>query len=210
MIGWIKQDFDEQYSFDVEGYMGGHPNTRSEVRLHYHRSVMIPILQNRWDKLIPDILPILADDLVVLVGAGFGWGAEILKQKTGARVIGTDISDWIESVKDTSEEAEIDTCIRKVGLEPGTERGLEIKQKYFILSPRCRMTILNEDLATEVGRKNLFKVLGKKPDWVITEDFIQTFSDDEAKIFDVELRKIKAKEQVVHLSKGGKIHKVNG
>jgi len=209
MAGWTKEDFDNNYSIRVERYMGGHPNTRPEVRLCYHRSVMVPILQNRWDKLIPDILPIQADDLVVLVGAGFGWGVEILKQKTGAKVIGTDISDWVESVKDTSEEAEIDACIRKVGLEPGTGRGLEIKRKYFVPGPRCTVKILNEDLATEDGRKNLLRVLGQTPDWIITEDFIQTFSDEEARTFHEELRKIKG-AKIVHLGAGGKIHEIKG
>ena len=209
MTGWTKKDFDDAYSFGVEGSMGGHPNTRPEVRLHYHRSVMVPTLQNRWDKLIPDILPIRADDLVVLVGAGFGWGAEILKQKTGARVIGTDISDWIESVKNTSEEAEIDACIRKVGLDPETGRGLEIKRKYLVPGPRCKVTVLNEDLATEAGRTNLLRIVGRQPDWIITEDFIQTFSEDEAKTFHVELGKIKG-AKVVHLGEGGNIHEIVG
>ena len=71
------------------------------------------------------------------------------------------------------------------------------------------MKIFNEDLATEGGRNNLLRVLRQKPDWIITEDFIQTFSDDEAKTFHEELRKIKG-ARVVHLGKGGKIHEIKG
>ena len=168
---------------------------------------MTPVLQARWDKLVPEILPIQKSDTVVIVGAGFGWGVEILRRKTGANVIGTDISDWIMSAKDTDEEAEIDVCIRKVGLNPTSRRGLEIKKKYFTPGPRCVVTILQEDIATAQGRKNILTALGKMPNWVITEDFIQTFSKKEARKFDEQLREIKG-ATIVHLGKGGNIHEI--
>jgi len=207
MAGWTKQDFDEAYSLRVERYMGGHPNTRPEVRLHYHRSVMVPILQDRWDKLIPEILSIQKSDTVVIAGAGFGWGIEILQRMTGATVIGVDTSDWIARVKYTSEEVEIDACISKVGLDPNTGRGLEIKKKHFVPGPRCKTQILKEDLATAEGRKNLLRAVGRAPNWIITEDFIQTFSEREAKVFDAKLRHVEG-AKIIHLGKGGKIHKV--
>jgi len=208
MIGWTKEQFDEEYSFGVEGTMDGRPNTRPEVRLHYHRSMMVPILQDRWDKLVPEILPIQKSDLVVIDGAGFGWGVEILQRMTGATVIGVDISDWIAEAKDTSEEVEIDACISRVGLDPSTGRGLEIKRKYFVPGPRCTTRILKENMATDQGRKNLLIAMGRVPDWVITEDFIQTFSAREAKVFDTQLRKIGG-AKIIHLGKGGKIHEVS-
>ena len=47
MAGWTKADYDAAYRIGAEGHVG-YPNTRQEVKLHYNKSVITPILQNRW------------------------------------------------------------------------------------------------------------------------------------------------------------------
>jgi len=136
--------------------MDGHPNTRLEVRLHYHRAIIKPRLEEYWKSLVPSVYDIKSTDTVVIVGAAFGWGVEALIALTGANVIGVDISDWVASAKDTSEESEIDACITVAGLDPTQGRGLEIKNKYYSPGPRCTTTILTED--------------DSDPDWRIEEN----------------------------------------
>ena len=161
MAGWTKEDFDTKYSCGVEGSMGGHSNIRPEVRLHYHRGIIKPQLEEYWKNLVPSVYDIKSTDTVVIVGAAFGWGVEALIALTGANVTGVDISDWIASAQNTSEESEIDACITLAGLDPTQGRGLEIKNKYYIPGPRCTTTILNDDIQNVVNEYN--------PDWMIEE-----------------------------------------
>ena len=94
MAGWTKADFDANYRFRVERYFGGHPNTRPEVVVHYHKWAMLSILNSRWATLQP-ILNIASTDHVCVVGAGFGWGVDAVIAETGATTVGVDISDYV-------------------------------------------------------------------------------------------------------------------
>lgn len=178
MPAYTKADFDAQYSIRAEREWG-HPNTRPEVRLHYHRKVIHPILEERWKVIIP-LLGITATDTVVVCGCGFGWGAEILQELTGCKVIGIDTSDYVNTEKDKTEAAEIAACIAEVGLDPATGEGLELYNKLYTPEPRAKITILKEDGMTAPSRTNILTALGGiTPTWIITEDMINDFADEQ-------------------------------
>jgi len=180
MAGFTKQDFDDAYSFRVERYLDGHPNTRAEVRTHYHRWAMVPLLQARWAILQP-ILNILSTDFVCVVGAGFGWGVEAIIAETGALTVGVDISDYVAAEKDSTEEAELRAEVSAVGLDPDTGRGLEIMNFIFDGSVRSNVVVLQSDAASGPQRTAIRNALGGNwPSVVIAEDVIDdTWTDAE-------------------------------
>lgn len=179
MAGWTKADFDAAYSFRVERYLGGHPNTRKEVRLNYHEWVMRPIIANRWRRILT-LLPISSSDAVVLVGTAFGWGVSELKEMTGCTAIGTDISEYIQAEKDNDDSIEVDAAISAVGLDRGTGRGLELHEAIRTPGPRAKELVLDEDMASKASRGRIASALGTNPTWIIVEDLIGLqMTDDE-------------------------------
>ena len=206
MADWTKADFDSNYKFQVERRMpgGGPPPSerRSGVNLHYHRPMIAPILADRWANIVPSILKINSSEHVVIIGAAFGWGIEALINLTGATVIGVDVSDFIESTKDTDEGAEIDAAIKVVGLDPASGRGLEIKNYYYVAAPRTTVVILKEEMKTSQSQNIIQQALGNAlPEWIITEDMIQEFSDAEIRTWVTEIDKVVG-AAVVHITEG--------
>lgn len=178
MPGYTKADFDAQYSIRAEREWG-HPNTRQEVRLHYHRKVMQPIIKARWETIVP-LLGITSADVVVVCGCGFGWGTEILQSLTGCTAVGIDISDYVAAEKGNDEAAEIAACIAEAGLDPTTGEGLELYKKLYTPEPRAKTMVLKEDGMTAPSRTNILTALnGTMPTWIITEDMINEFTDAE-------------------------------
>lgn len=185
MAGYTKSDYDSLYSIRVVMADG----RRSPVRLHYTRYVMQDIVRARWDHVVPE-LGITSSDIVVVVGAGFGWGVERLIELTGCTAIGVDISDHIQGTKSTSEESEIDAAIISAGYDPLIGHGLEVKQTVFV-DTRTKQIVLNEDLYSAKSRNNIKKALGNKlPTWIITEDILSDFSDAEATFLKTEVDKL--------------------
>ena len=121
--------------------------------------------------------------------------------RKGAKVIGVDISDYVETAGPTDELADINTAISEVGLDPDGPRGLEIKAAYSTPGPRTRTTILKEGLDTPQSRNKMRQSLGNaEPTWIVTEDMIQELDDAEITAWVIEIDKIGA--QVVHISHG--------
>ncbi len=178
MAGWTKSDYDNAYSFRVERYLGGHPNTRLEVRSHYHKWAMEPLLANRWSVLQP-ILNILSTDHVCVVGAGFGWGVDALIAQTSATVVGIDISDYISAEQANTEESELRAEVSAVGLDPDTGRGAEVMAFIFDNTVRSNVIVLQEDAATNGSRQAIRAALGGNwPSVVVYEDIIDdTWTD---------------------------------
>ena len=125
MVGYTKQDYDSLYSLKV-GFTDEVGNTiRHPIKLHYHRAVMESYVHHPWPTLVEE-LGITSDDKVIVVGAGYGWGAEKLLELTGCSIVATDISTYIQETQDDSEESEIISCIRESGFDERFGLGKEV------------------------------------------------------------------------------------
>ncbi len=180
MAGWTKADYDAAYRFRVERYFGGHPNTRPEVVVHYHKWGMRPILANMWSVLVP-ILGLDSTEHICVVGAGFGWGVDALTTETGAAVVGIDISDYIAAEQTNTEETELRAQVTAAGLDPDTGRGLEIMGHIYDAQPRSNVIVLQEDAKNNQSRQAIRAALGGNwPSVVIYEDIVDdTWTDQE-------------------------------
>ena len=181
MAGYTKQDFDTLYSIRLrilDPITGNYK--RSKVRLHYHRAVIKrDFTDRRWASIWP-ILNIRNTDRVVIVGTGFGWGVEALVAMTGCTAIGTDISDHVAATKDIDERDEIEAAIVEAGLDPTKGDGLEAFNAAYTPGARAKSTVLIEDMNTNKSRVNIKKEIGNlNPTWIITEDMITDFTDQE-------------------------------
>lgn len=176
MAGWTKADYDAAYRTRVERHMpGGAPGPsegRAEVRVHYHKWSMQPILANMWATLQP-ILNISSAEHVCVVGAGFGWGVDAVVAETGAVVVGIDISDYIAAEQDNTEEAELRAEVVTAGLDPDTGRGLEVMNFIHDGQPRANVIVLQEDARTNQSRQAIRAALNNNwPSVVVYEDII--------------------------------------
>lgn len=182
-----KADWDAAYRIGAEGDVG-HPNTRTEVRLHYHRATKGGTLHAAqlfaalgWTPPGPTIL---------IVGAGFGWTAEALETLGFTAVVGIDISTYIQDNKDGTEDAEIDAEIVAVGLDPASGEGLDIKNRIIArgggAGNRCRNSkgVLNENGKTGGSRGRIKQALGlsgnDRIEWVVSESVLESLTDTEA------------------------------
>ncbi len=192
---WDKAAFDRFYSSGAERY--GHPNTRPQIRLHYH---WYPILRPQRSKYAPmlfELLGMSAGDDVVLVGGGFNATAEGLAD-LGVRVIGLDTSDYIQAEKDNTEEAEIRAILIGVGLDPDVDmiigkpgnvmvRPLDVLLRGGRASPQPRGwgQILGEDMRTNGSKKSVIRAFERQyPNaavrFVISEEVLNSITDAEA------------------------------
>jgi hypothetical protein len=170
---WTKEDYDTNYRFRVERYFGGRPNTRDEVKVHYHKWAMQPIVSARWAVLQP-VLNILTTDNVLVVGAGFGWGVDaITAEANPANIVGIDVSTYITDNQTGTEEAELRAKVTAVGLDPDIGRGLELMGHIYDGLPRSNVIILNNDASTGPQRNEIRTALGgNNPSICISEDII--------------------------------------
>ena len=175
MAGWTKAQFDANYSFRCERYLPSVIQTgRPEVRLNYYSHFMRPILANRWDNIVSNILDITSSDKVVVMGAAFGWGVDRLIELTGCEAVGLDISDYVESDKTISEDADLIAAIQLVGLDETVGRGLETFNFYSNPNPRTTATIFKEDLLTPASRQRVKTGMNNfDQTLIITEDMFQ-------------------------------------
>jgi len=158
-----KADFDALYDIGAEGAWG-HPNTRPEVRLHYNRSVMLPILRDQG-KNMARVLGWTAGTRLVVIGCGFGWSLEAYEEG-GLNVIGTDMSAYIQANKTLNEDDDLRTAIRAVGLVENAADGLTL---FNALrgdgGPRAKKAaaILNEDGGSGGSRSRIRSAIGGAP-----------------------------------------------
>lgn len=194
-----KANFDAAY--DIGGEPEGHPNTRPEVRLHYHRAVMRPLAFQQADALVA-ALNLTVDSRIVLVGAGFGWSMERFQQLGILNVVGTDTSPYIQNNKSTTETTELRQEISRTGLDPDAARGATLLARYLDGGTRTALAtrILNETLSTNQSRQNVRGALGGNPDWVISEEVISTLTDAEATTLSNNMRGMPGNVSVAHLT----------
>ena len=181
MAGWTKAQYDAAYRFRVERYFGGHPNTRPEVVVHYHKWGMQPILAQMWANIQP-VLNILTTDHLCIVGAGFGWGVDAATIEVApANIVGIDISDYIAAEQTNTEETELQAQITSAALDPDTGRGLEIMGHIYDGQPRSNVVVLQNDAASGPQRQAIRTALGGNwPSVVVYEDIVDdTWTDAE-------------------------------
>lgn len=190
-----KTDWDTAYDVGVE--LDGHPNTRPEVRLSYHRAVFIPWFRWAMPKLVA-ALNLQPSQRIALIGCGFGWGIEVLNEMGFANVVGTEPSAYIQANKASTEEADIDAKIVSVGLTPASGEGAVLKAKLFDGGTRSRAAanVLNEDLATTQSRRRLRDFFGTL-DWIITEGVVESLTDAEAQTLSTRARQV-TNAQIAH------------
>lgn len=192
-VTWTKELYDQAYEFDAEPE--GHPNTRPGIRLHYNRYVMYPEMLRRAQALV-EILGITPADRVLIIGCGFGWTAEAMAG-LGYNVVGTDVSPYIQSNKDLSEDAEISSAISATGLSPTSGEGLVHFNRLKGDGTRTRAKVLNEDSLTTRSRNAVKRELGD-PTVVITEDLVTSLSDSECATLQNEIVKYANGIKVCH------------
>lgn len=185
---WTKADYDEAYVAYGEPREPGfnnvvsaaHPELggRELIQLHYHRYNQIPKFRERW-KNLTEKLALVPGDRVVVVGSGYSFGPEVAEEiHPGISVIGTEVSDYLEQTKDTSETAEIGACIQQVGLRTDRGRGQQILALLQDGQPRCRAGWIKERLDDNGSRGRVRAALaGGAVDWVVTEDIISCLTD---------------------------------
>lgn len=174
-VTWTKELYDLAYASDAEP--DGHPNTRPGIRLHYNRYVMYPEMLRRAQQLV-QILGLTQSDRILIVGCGFGWTAEALAGM-GYTVVGTDVSPYIQSNKDLSEDTDISSAITAVGLNPSSGEGLTHFNRLKGDGIRTKVQVLNEDSMSNPSRNRVKNILGSDPTVAITEDLVTSLSDNE-------------------------------
>jgi hypothetical protein len=186
----LKSDWDTAYSFGAEGDLG-HPNTRAEVRVHYHRASKAGAQSlDHATKLAAALGWTPPGDTILIAGAGFGWTPEALESIGFTTVVGTDVSTYIQGNKDGDEDAELDAEIALVGLDPATGEGLDIKNRIIARGggsgnrTRNSRGVLNENGQNGGSRGRIKQALGlsgnERIEWVVSESVIESLTDAEA------------------------------
>ncbi len=143
---------------------------------------MVPSLANMWATLHPILSPnILSSDFVCVVGAGFGWGVDAVIVETGSTVVGIDLSQFIADEQGNTEEVELRAAVSAVGLNPDTDRGLEVMNFAFDGAIRANVIVLQNDAASGPQRQAIRTALGGNwPTIVVYENIIDdTWTDAE-------------------------------
>jgi hypothetical protein len=175
-VAWDKALFDAAYEVSAEP--DGWPHTREGIRLHYNRWAFYPEAQRRAAFFVQQF-GLGPTSSVLLLGCGFGWTAEALSD-LGIDVVGTDVSPYIHSVKDTPEDSELSAEITRVGLDPASGEGLAHLQRLRAGGVRTRGKVLNENSANNASRNRVRQALKSgNVTLVITEDVITSLTDSE-------------------------------
>ncbi len=163
-------DWDEPSTWDDAYQTRRHVADAYEpVILRYHRQVMWHTLERQAEGLMR-LLKLDAGSKIILVGAAYGWTAEILKQMLpGIVVICTDTSVLVHSRKHLTEQAEIEYQLEKAG------GSLTWVQDFQDFKPRSREIIFNEDLKTPASRAIMRQ--GLSIDWIVSESVIDCLED---------------------------------
>jgi hypothetical protein len=183
MAGYTKEQYEALYRFHASSRFGGVETGESPVWLHYHRFFMAPINAARWAACAP-VLAIDPSELVLIVGAGFGWGVEAFIAETGCTTVGIDVSDYVDAEKGNTEEAEIRQAITDAGLDPDSGKGATILAVTCDFQPRTNVVVLKEDAQTNQSRNAIRTALGGWPTVCIVEDLIDA-TTTEAEILQV-------------------------
>ena len=175
-VTWDKTLFDLAY--DVSAEPDGHPNTRPEIRLHYHRYVMYPEALRRAQFFVQQFNLTSATNVLV-VGCGFGWTVEALVGM-GIPAVGTDVSPYIHGNKDLAEDSDISAEIAKAGLSASSGEGLGHFNRLRGDGVRTRATVANEDHSTNASRGRVKRMFANNTiNLAISEDVVTSLTDTE-------------------------------
>ena len=172
----------DQYDVGTSIWIGEWPD-HQELRWNYHRTWAVISWNHYTDSLLA-ALGWLPDDNMVVAGAGFGFLEEHLRDHDGfTSLVSIDDSVWIQSAKDTTEDADMDAQIAFVGVNPLAQEGRDLKAQLTDGGTRARLPILNESLMTKDSRTNVAKEFTGKIDVVFSDFMILWLSDAEAVAF---------------------------
>lgn len=175
-VTWDKALFDQAY--ESSGEPGGHPGTRSDIRLHYHRYACYAEAQRRA-RFYVQHFGLTDASAVLVVGCGFGWTVEALSG-LGVKCIGTDVSAYVHQHKDTSEDEELAAAIAAAGLSYTHGEGLSHFNRLRGDGVRTRAAILNEDHGSTASRERVRQAFaGAAVTLAISEDVLTSLSDAE-------------------------------
>lgn len=177
-----KADWDDLYEIGAEGAWG-HPNTRDEVNLNYHRFVLIDA-DRKFANRLATLLGWSNTTALMIYHCGFCWIAEILQDENGLqRVVGVQQSTYIQNAKGTNEDADLITAIEKpgVGLSVSEGDGLtlfNIMRNSGLTRSKRPNDVLDESLDTTTSRNNLKNLLGANYE-VLTYQILSSLNDSE-------------------------------
>lgn len=200
---WTKAEFDQFYRSMPERW--GRPADRPPIVLNYHWAPILSAqagaswagtVSPNFPQLLVNTLGLLPGDGVLIVGCGFnGTGAGLAA--LGIRVIGTELSAYIQSEKANTEEAELRAAIAAAGIDPDTDmiRGpgmadvnpLDLLMEGGRAAPvaRGKGEILEEELRVRGSRNavlNRFEALWPTVSirYILTEEVLNSITDAEA------------------------------
>ena len=167
--------------YDVgSGIWVGESGDWQELRWNYHRRWAV-ISWNSYTDALLAALGWLPNDNMVVVGAGFGFLEEHLRDHDGfTALVSVDDSVWIQAAKDTTEDADMDAQIAFVGINPLALEGRELKEQLTDGGTRARLPILNENLMTKDSRTAIRQQFTGQIDTVFTDFMILWLTDAEA------------------------------
>ena len=171
----------QSYDLDAEPDLG--PVFRLHVRLSYHRAVLYDTLFKDREARVPPALGWTPSQRILVLGCGFGWFVERMRNAGWTNLVGADTSTFVQTNKALTEEADVNAAIAAIGLSPLVGEGAAIKAKLFDGGTRARTTVLNEDGRTGPSRARIRQALGGGIDIVLTEDVVGNFTDAEAQAF---------------------------
>lgn len=161
---------------------------------------MLPYAQHRAAKLV-ELFAWPVDTNILIVGAGYGWTAEVLETVYGyTNIVTTDTSPHVQSTQDTGEEAYVNAAITAVGLDPATGVGATKKAQLYSPGPRRRHSrdVKNESLSNNGSRNRIRNVLGSVS-VAISEDVATVLDDTEVIQVASWISAVDTLTQVIHL-----------
>ena len=177
----FKQAFDESYSITVE--VGPLTPPRERVRLGYTRTSIMPVARNRSLGIQAALGWTPPGQAIVIGGAGFSFLPEAFEEIGYTRIIGIDSSTYIQNEKGNTDEADLDSAIVNIGLDPLVGEGLIAKNK--IHTGEIRTQAIHganaHNIGNGQGQNEVRQALGLQgnevPDIILTESLLENFTD---------------------------------
>jgi hypothetical protein len=171
------------YDFHVLWDMGtGIFSETAEVRLSYHRPVMLPYTASYATRLIP-VIGVQSTSRVLVIGGGFGFLAEILLGQpyglAADRVATQDTSTYASGARSETEEADINALLVGVGIDISSDFGKEAKGGLYDGGVRCRVRFTDSRLENQSAANSVKSMFPSSAiDFVITDDGFLNYHND--------------------------------
>jgi hypothetical protein len=179
---WDKAGFDAAYNFGGESGLPAHFESRPEVRLHYVYARQWPKAQRKAQWLADALgAPLPLNTRMAWIGDAWGWTAQAFLAHGLVTLCVAETSQYILDNANLTDDAELDSNIALVGLDPASGRGLQIKNKFRKGSARASIGInlIEADVLTSGGRTSIRQTIGGNPHYVVTSDVVTSLDDTE-------------------------------